>query len=80
LWKVEVVNSVFTEVIEGLRLLIKDREEPILSVRHLALLYELLESLEVMIVLQIESESKGSIDFAHVDLLWLLAMISISIV
>ena len=74
------MNSVFTEVIEGLRLLIKDREEPILSVRHLALLYELLESLEVMIVLQIESESKGSIDFAHVDLLWLLAMISISIV
>ena len=74
------MNSVFTEVIEGLRLLIKDREEPILSVRHLSLLYELLESLKVMIVLQIESESKGSINFAHVDLFRLLAMISVSIV
>ena len=74
------MDCVFAEVIEGLRLLIKDREEPVLSVRHLALLYELLESLEVMIVLQIESESKGSINFAHVDLLRLLAMISVSIV
>ena len=74
------MDSIFAEVIEGLRLLIKDREEPILSVRHLSLLYELLESLEVMIVLQIESESKGSINFAHVDLLRLLTMISVSIV